>query len=272
MTPGGAGIHGLHDPRGRERTVIVICGPGGERTRMDLPGNIEPEAFSPDGASLFVLNYFPPSAPNRYHAEMIDLHTHDMEPVPGTEQTTASRVVRLADEHQGILFSICTDTAAFVDCLNLCEGWTRRIALPPPFGQGRPGAHGAALSPSGNRLSVFHSLSGTVADIDPRSLAIKSTWQLGPAGQAGVLITPQRSTIAGVDGKFSSPAPIARSARLGKSVASPWAPTATCGLATRRCRQLRPGHGGRTTSYHHSRPIRAQALRRVPLNDHWHVC
>ena len=36
VTPGGAGIYGLHKPGGRERTTVVVSRPGGERARLDL--------------------------------------------------------------------------------------------------------------------------------------------------------------------------------------------------------------------------------------------
>jgi len=37
----------------------VVRADTGERARLDLPGNIEPEVFSPNGSQLLVLDYVP---------------------------------------------------------------------------------------------------------------------------------------------------------------------------------------------------------------------
>jgi hypothetical protein len=206
VTPGGAGIHGLHDPGGRERTTIVVCGPEGERTRLDLPGNLEPEAFSADADLLFVLSYLPASRPQRYTAGVIDLATGVLAPVPGAEEMNAHRIFRVHDPRRDMLFAICSrqeESLAFVHCLHLRQRWARRVALPAPFGQGRPGVHTLALSPAGDRLSVFHSLSATVADIDPDALSAQKPWQLsntGQDGKPGLLINRSGGVVAAVDG------------------------------------------------------------------------
>jgi hypothetical protein len=207
VTPGGAGIYGLHDPGGRERTTIVVSGPEGERTRLDLPGNLEPEAFSPDTDLLYVLSYLPAGRPQRYTVGVIDLATGLLSAVPGApEEMNAHRVLRVYDPHRGMLFAICSreeDSLAFVHCLHLRQRWAQRVALPAPFGRGRPGVHTLAMSPTGDRLSVFHSLSASVADIDPDRLLTQKPWQLtttGQDGKPGLLIGRSGGLVAAVDG------------------------------------------------------------------------
>ena len=54
-------------------TTIVVVGAEGERNRLTLPGCVEPEAFSIAGDRLFVLDYLPPQAPERYRVRQVDL-------------------------------------------------------------------------------------------------------------------------------------------------------------------------------------------------------
>ena len=212
VPPGGAGIYGLHDPQGRERTTVVVSQPGGERVRLDLPGNIEPEAFSPDGNYLHVLDYVPAARPERYLPRVVDLRTRQMDavltrelPTGATEEMHAHRIERIVDPRREMLFTLCShegDAIAFVHCLDLRKRWAQRIALPAPFGQGRPGVHGIALSPSGDRLTVVHSLSARAVDIDPDHLAVKRAYSFAATrqdGKPGVLITPSGSLVVSVD-------------------------------------------------------------------------
>jgi hypothetical protein len=196
VTPGGAGIYGLHKPGGRDRTTLVVCGAAGERARLDLPGNIEPEVFSPDGGLLFVLDYVPAAQPQRFRPRMVDLATGRLTPLsarapsPGSAEalTRAHRLDSIVDPRRDMYFALYSyqeDAVAFVECMHLREGWTHRVSLPAPFGQERPGVHGIALSPDGDRLSVVHSPSASVADIDPDRLVVSRVGRFAPAGQEG---------------------------------------------------------------------------------------
>jgi hypothetical protein len=215
VTPGGAGVYGLHKPGGRERTTVVVSQPGGERSRLDLPGNIEPNAFSPRGDVLFVLDYVPATKPERYRPRAIDLATRKLiplstrdgkiVPVGAERQTRAHRIERLYDPVRAMCYTLCAyqpDAVAFVDCLHLGERWTHRVALPAPFGQERPGVHAMALAPSGDRLCVVHASSGTVADIDPDRLVVKQVSPFAAAGEKGkpsARITASNRLVVNVD-------------------------------------------------------------------------
>jgi hypothetical protein len=198
VTPGGAGIHGLHKPGGRDRTTLVVCAAAGERARLDLPGNIEPEVFSPDGSLLFVLDYVPAAAPQQFRPRVVDLATGRLTPlstragapVPdGAEPLTrAHRLDGIVDARRGMYFALYSyqeDAVAFVECLHLRERWTQRVPLPAPFGQQRPGVHAIALSPNGDRLSVVHSPSASVADVDPDRLVVSRVGRFASTGQEG---------------------------------------------------------------------------------------
>jgi hypothetical protein len=205
VTPGGAGIYGLHDPGGRERTTVVVSTPDGERARLDLPGNVEPEVFSPDTSRLYVLDFTPPSKPDHFRIGMVDLRTGLLSAL--TEQRRESRVQRVYDVRRGVLYAMCVDSVdavASVHCLNVGQGWAQRIGLPPPFGQDRPGVHAIALSDSGDRLVAIHSPSASVADVDPDQRVVKRISSFSATrqdGKPGLAITSSGRLVVGVDAK-----------------------------------------------------------------------
>jgi hypothetical protein len=204
VTPGGAGIHGLHNAGGRGRTTIVVSGADGETARLDLPGNLEPEAFSPDGRLLYVMDFLPPDRPDRYRTAVVDLPSRSLTPLD-EQPTQAHRVVRVHDPGRNRLLAICArEGQAYVDCLDLARHTSRRVDLPAPFGGGRPGVHSLALSPAGDRLCAVHSLSAAVAEIDPESLVLKgiSTFTAAPQdGKPGVAFTGEGRLVVSVDGR-----------------------------------------------------------------------
>ena len=71
--------HSPYRPGPRERTTIVVADGAGQRRRLELPGNLEPEAFDATGSALFVLDYLPPTAPDRYRVRVVDLASGQVE-------------------------------------------------------------------------------------------------------------------------------------------------------------------------------------------------
>jgi len=72
---GGAVGSTTYKPVGRAQTTIVVASRDGARPALVLPGCVEPEAFSSAGDRLFVLDYLPPEAPERYRVRVVDLTT-----------------------------------------------------------------------------------------------------------------------------------------------------------------------------------------------------
>jgi len=214
-TPAGPGGT-VYRPGGRERTTLVVADDGGERVRVELPGNLEPEAFSATGGHLFVLDYLPPAAPDRYRVRMVNLATRQLEPMltrlksavpPGAEEEMRGEGRHAVyDAGRQLLFTLYTHQPdhlhtrdllagarpgaahvhAFVHTLSLREQWAYCVDLPAPFGEGPPGRHAIALSPRGNRLAVVETGSGTVAEIDPDGLNVTRLTRFAPpAGGPG---------------------------------------------------------------------------------------
>jgi YVTN family beta-propeller protein len=211
-------------PVGRERTTLVVADTGGERIRAELPGNVEPEAFSPDGNTLFVLEYLPPRAPDRYRVRRLDLATPRLEPlltrVKTVVPTGAEEEMRgegrqaVYDPTRTMLFTLYThqpdhlhtrelasgardahpDVHAFVHSLHLTEQWAYCIDLPPAFGRNPAAGHSIALSPDRSRLYVADAVGGSVAVIDTQTLTVLSQLRFGAAAgwgeEAAAAVTP----------------------------------------------------------------------------------
>ena len=229
-TPTGPGT-GPYRPGGRERTTIVVAGSAGQRNRVELPGNLEPEAFDISGQALFVLDYLPPAAPDRYRVRVVDLATGELQPLftrvkavvpPGAEEEmrgegrqavydTRSRQLftlythQPEHEHTRDLINGAREDAphvhAFVHTLNLTEKWAYCVDLPSPFGEHPAAGHAIALDPGGNRLCVVDATSGTVAVIDPNGLTISGTVRFtpptGPITSATASIDPTGALLVG---------------------------------------------------------------------------
>jgi len=212
-TPAGAGVT-TYRPAGRTRTTIVVADGAGERVRLDLPGNLEPEAFSTDGNLLYVLDYLPPAQPDRYRVraislstkEVLPLWTRDKKVVPeGAEETMRGEGRQAVyDRSRKILFTLYTHQPdhqhtrdligarpdkphvhAFVHSLNLEQGWAYCVDLPGPFGETAPTGHTIALTPYDETLFVASAAGGVLATINPGELTVTGVRLFtGTAGDA----------------------------------------------------------------------------------------
>ncbi|WP_147268830.1 YncE family protein [Sphaerisporangium album] len=198
---------------GRRSTTIVVADPSGgtpPRT-LRLDGNFEPDAFSRGGDALFVLEYLPATAPDRYRVRMYDfvsgtlgpLWTRQKKLIPeGAEETMRGegRAAVLAPDHRRLhtLYThqpghlhtrdlLAGRTApgekepvhAFVHVLDLEQRWAYCVDLPEPFGRGPAERHTAAVSADG--LFVYDGSSGTLVKVGLESLAIERKARVGRA-------------------------------------------------------------------------------------------
>ncbi len=174
---------------------------------FDVPGDIEPEAFSPDGSKLYVLDHQPDS----YRVRLLDLRTGELQRLnirgKGVVPAEAEEIMRghyrqaVWDARRGILFSLYAHGGdhqhtgqllgvrpdapgihAFIHALHLAEGWAMCIDLPSPFGESPIEAHALALS---NNLCAVNAAAGAVAEIDLEGLHLLSVKRFtGSAGDA----------------------------------------------------------------------------------------
>ncbi|GAB3938595.1 YncE family protein [Micromonospora vulcania] len=198
-------------PAGRDVTPVLIADVDGEKHRLELRGNFVPETFTEDLAGLFVLEWLPASAPDRYRVRVVDLatrtpgplNTRDKSPVPpGAEEEMRGdgRQALLAPDRT--LYTLYThqpdhqhtrdlvsgrpgNVHAFVHTLNLTARWAYCIDLPHPFGEAPASGHAMAMSPGGDRIFVADVSSGAVAEIVTEDLTVRRTAALPTGAGAG---------------------------------------------------------------------------------------
>ena len=178
---------GSHYLSGRTKTPLVVTGRDAEPRTIMLDGNFEPEAFSNDGGSLFVLEYLPPKAPNSYQVRRLDLATEKVLGVYSVDAELQERMrgtarIQAMSPDGTYLYTLYTTGGdgsgprrAFVHVLNLDELWAHCIDLPPEFGKLREANIALTVTPDSKRLYVNDVGSGAMAEVDTQSLEILQT-------------------------------------------------------------------------------------------------
>lgn len=198
----------LYVPEPREYTSInLVWNDGRPAENYTLKGNFEPETFSTDEKTLFLLEFFPPTAPDRYFVRQLDLETGLITSVSTPDQELG---IELNPEMRGharaqamapngtYLFSLYTigsgeapvhdptdlgtDRWAFVHTLNLEEKWSHCIFLPPPFGTAAESAMSLGISGDGKHLFVIDAGTENVARIDANTLEIERVQEIPGLG------------------------------------------------------------------------------------------
>jgi hypothetical protein len=200
--PGG---NWLAEARDRTRLVVADLERDAQR-EFDLPGNYAPEAFSQGEDRLFLVEYLPPRAPNRYRVRQLDLASGRVSPVGARDPKSLSveeemrgrhRTQVLAPDHSRLYTLYLRDDEhlhrrdyleaggpgvrphpelkAFVHVLSLTEGWAYCLDLPLPFGVGPAESHALALSPDGKRLYVADASAGaSILEADTEKLQVRT--------------------------------------------------------------------------------------------------
>jgi hypothetical protein len=192
-------------PVGRKQTAIVVVNPNGSQAPIELKlnGNFEPEAFSVDGLYLYVLEYLPPTAPDRYRVRRVELATEKVVPLnlrdkslvpPGAEEEMRgegrqsvlspdrTRLYTLylhQGDHQHTRDLLPGHTSsggpavhAFVHVLSLTQGWAYCLDLPAPFGTHPADTHALTIAPDGKTLYVAEMTAKKIVVADTDSLTV----------------------------------------------------------------------------------------------------
>jgi hypothetical protein len=180
-----------YHPAAKDPTPMVIV----ERDEpepevLSVPGNVEPEAFSLSGDALFVIDFVPPLAPERYRVARLDLRSNTVDDVWSREDELqapmrgTARAQAVAPDGRR-LYTLYTRDAtadepaeAFVHVLDLDNEIASCVDLPPEFSTDPLGA--VAVTPSGGRLFVYSPTSGVLAELDTKSLDIARTGSVTP--------------------------------------------------------------------------------------------
>ncbi len=185
-------------PFPRSRTTITVADPSGEHLRTyELDGNYEPEAFSEDDASLFLIQYLPAEAPEVYRVTVLDLESGRVDPVAGRFKTPPERMpgIRLSQVYDPIraqLYTLYTNqpssyvgygdenvmqgrSTTFVHVLSLRDGWAYCAGLPRAMWGGDAQDQAMAVAPDGRALYLVDSAEGIVTSMNTRSLELIRT-------------------------------------------------------------------------------------------------
>ena len=183
-------------PPGRSSTrFVVIDQETAEPRELTLEGNYEPEAFSTDGGSLFVIEYLPPRDPTSYQVRRLDLTTGEVGGVYTVDAELQERMqgtarVQAASPNGDRLYTLYSlkdpdgSVHSFVHVLSLDEEWAHCVDLPDTFEIANERAIAMSVAPDGGRLYVADALSGALAEIDTEALTVTRTAEvtLGPWG------------------------------------------------------------------------------------------
>ncbi len=200
-----------HVPSGRTRTPLVVADTAREVARLELAGNIVPDALPTGGERLYVLDWLPATAPDRYRVRQVDVATGQSSGLltrlkaavpPGAEEEMSGegRMAVYAPNRQ-VLYTLYThqpdhrhtrdlvagrpgNVHAFVHTLHLGEQWAFCVDLPAPFGEGPGAGHALAIAPEGGEFYVADVTSGRFAVVGTEQLDIREIVD-GPKG-AGV--------------------------------------------------------------------------------------
>jgi hypothetical protein len=158
-------------PRAKTRLVVFNTAVGAETRRLDLIGDVIPEAFSIDGRYLFVLDnrgdHYGVQTLDLVTADRFDTNTRDKDLLREVMYGTAVRGVLSADG--SLLATLYRNPSgkgepAFVHVLDLKNAWAYCADLVKPFGTGPEGSDRIELTASGTVL-VTALNAGRVAEI-----------------------------------------------------------------------------------------------------------
>lgn len=183
----------LYTPTPRETTAITVAWNDGTPARTyELEGSFEPETFSLDEDTLFLVEFWPALEPDRYFVRQLDLisgeirQTYSPEVViePAMRGKARAQVMDPAGEFLYTLYSVDQEDApildeaqgehrSFVHVLDLREEQSICIFL-SDFGGSAEDRIGMGISPDGDTLYVVDALTAEIAVVDTRRYAVSS--------------------------------------------------------------------------------------------------
>ena len=200
-------------------TVVARTANSSELTTVsyDLPGLVEPEAFSTDGEALFVIDHQVGGQRGEYRVRPFDLATGELQTIVGptkipfAENMNGSGRRQIWSPDGTRLYTLYirqthhahdedaahdhgeSGTDGFVHVLDLKAEWAFCLDLPAAFGVGDLSTTALAVSPSGNAIAVADLEAGQIAFASTIDLAVTRVVDLpsiDPAGNLYLALTP----------------------------------------------------------------------------------
>jgi hypothetical protein len=171
-------------------TRLVVARSDGTARTYDLTGNFEPEAFSLDTSSLFVIQYFPPMSPDRYQVRRLDLDTGAVEVDFDVDDKIQPEMGGVARTHVRApdgtrLYTLYTvdepEPKAFIHVVSLEDEWAHCIDLPVEVASGSEASLALTITPDGREVVVADRANGDVTVVDTEALGVARTGNVGPS-------------------------------------------------------------------------------------------
>jgi hypothetical protein len=175
---------------------------------IELSGSFEFDAISPDGATLFVVEHLDAQAGGHYQVRSLDTASGRLaegaivdKGNPG--EAMAGWAIAQQRMGQGIVLTLYRGPQhPFVHALDTVNGGAICIDLPPTRYDDAVAAADWGLARSADGLSVYavNATIGTAVDIDPLTLSIRRTSNIGPS-TAAITLAKFGHQDAGVTGR-----------------------------------------------------------------------
>jgi len=207
-------------PFPRARTTIIVADPTGVNETIDLEGNFEPEAFSTDDRSLFLIQHLPAETPTAYRVTVLDLAREKLLPVFGpfkgpAERMPGTRLSQLLAPAADQLYTLYSSSrpgyaphdapvandanVSFVHVLSLEDGWAHCVGLPRAMWDRPADEQAMATTPDGAYLYVVDAGRGLVAAMNTASLKVRTSEldlpNAGSIGRTSAWISPDGRTL-----------------------------------------------------------------------------
>ncbi len=162
---------------------------------IEVPGQFDYDALSPDGSVLYVVEHLDDVAGGAYQVRSIDTATGRMDEVPiadkrNIDEAMAGRPITQLRMDGGMVYTLYRGTEhPFVHALNSAEKWALCIDLPATGQADADAASDWALASAPGSRTVFavNATLGLVAEIDPGDFSIRrqATLPAAAASAAG---------------------------------------------------------------------------------------
>jgi hypothetical protein len=175
---------------------------------IELRGSFEFDAISPDGATLFVVEHLDAQAGGYYQVRAVDARSGQLaEGVIVDKRNIDERMAGWAIEQlridKGIVLTLYRGTEhPFVHALDTINKGAICIDLPATRHDDTDAAAdwGLARSPDGRSVYAINATLGSAVDIDPLTLSIRHTAEIGP-GTAAITLAKFGHQDVGVTGR-----------------------------------------------------------------------
>jgi hypothetical protein len=166
---------------------------------IELPGDFEYDALSPDGRILYVVEHLDEDAGGRYQVRAVDVGTGVLRDAVIVDKTRADETMAGAPIAQvrrpgGLVLTLYAGPEhPFIHALNSAEAWAVCIDLPAGHG-GESGAADAALqwglapTASGSAVYAVNAALGLAVDVDPAALAVRRSASIATTADAPIVL------------------------------------------------------------------------------------